>query len=304
VTEVTLDSSEFVDLIVEVTPIVTAKIGEYGIVVKAESIDGNVTASLSLSITLTEAGEEEIQVAATFLEVTAEAGNVVRYPITIINSGETDRSLLLSFVEYPIDWKVAFMSEDIEVSGLYLTAGESENLVVIVTPPSTANIGSYAIPVQVESEDRAIRVRLELKATITGSYVLSFEPSTLFTDATVGGSTTFTVRITNTGQTPVTSLRLDVDAPEGWETSVSPSQVESLKPLESSTFTVVTETPADTVAGDYLIQLKGLSDQVESDEVQIRVTATAPTSWGLIGIGIAAVVIVVLIVVFKKFRRR
>ncbi len=308
VTEVTLDSSEFVDLIVKVTPPVTAKNGEYGIVVKAESSDGNVTTFLPLNVTLTAAEEEEIQVAATFLEVTAEAGKVVRYPITIINSGETDRTLLLSVVENPTDWKVAFKSETdsstVEVSGLYLTAGEFENLVFEVTPPSTANIGSYAIPVQVESEDGAIRIRLELKAIITGSYILNLEPSTLYTDATVGGSTTFTTRITNTGQTPVTSLTINIDAPEEWEISVTPVQVESLKPLESTTFTIVVETPDDTVAGDYLLTLIGSSDQVESDEVQVRVTATAPTSWGLIGIGIAAVVVVVLIVVFKKFRRR
>jgi len=308
VTEVTLDSSEFVDLIVEVTPPVTARLGEYEIVVKAESSDGKVTTFLPLNVTLTEAEEEEIQVAATFLEVTAEAGKVVRFPITIINSGETDRTLLLSVVEYPTDWKVAFKSETdsstVEVSGLYLTAGEFENLVFEVTPPSTANIGSYAVPVQVESDDGTIRIRLDLKATITGSYTLSLEPSTLYTSATVGGSTTFTTRITNTGQTPVTVLRLNIDAPEGWETSVNPAQVESLKPRESFTFTVVVETPDDTVAGDYLLTLKGLSDQVESDEVQIRVTATAPTSWGLVGIGIAAVMIVALIVVFRKFRRR
>jgi len=308
VTEVTLDSSEFVDLIVKVTPPITAKIGKYEIVVKAESSDGNVTTFLPLNVTLTAAEEEEIQVAATFLEVTAEAGKVVRYPITIINSGETDRTVLLSVVENPTDWKVAFKSETdsstVEVSGLYLTARARENLVFEVTPPSTANIGSYAIPVQVESEDGAIRIRLELKATITGSYVLNLEPSTLYTDATVGGSTTFTTRITNTGQTPVTNLMINIDAPEEWKTSVTPVQVESLKPLESTTFTIVVETPDDTVAGDYLLTLMGLSDQVESDEVQVRVTATAPTSWGLIGIGIAAVVVVVLIVVFKKFRRR
>jgi len=304
VTEVTLDNSEFVDLIIEVTPPVTARIGEYGILVKAESSDGKVTTSLPLNITLTEAGEEEIQVAAKFLKVTVEAGKVVQCPITIINSGETNRTLLLSVVESPTDWKVAFKSGTVEVSGLYLTAGKSENLVVEVTPPSTANIGSYAVPVQVESEDGVVRIRLELKVTIIGSYALSLEPSTLLTSATVGGSTTFTARITNKGQTPVTVLRLNVDAPQGWETSVTPAQVESLKPRESSTFTVVVKTPDNTVAGDYLLTLKGLSDQVESDEVQIRVTATAPTSWGLIGIGIAAVMVVALIVVFKKFRRR
>jgi len=292
-TEVTLDSGEFVDLLIEVTPPATS--------------DGKVAAFLPLNITLTEAveeEEEEITVAATFLEVTVEAGKVVKYPITIINSGETNRSLLLSTVEYPKDWKVAFKSGETMVSGLYLEAGKSENLVVEVTPPSTANIGSYAIVVQVESRDGVVRTRLELKATIIGSYALSLESSTLLTSATVGGSTTFTARITNTGQTSVTGLRLNVDTPQGWETSIAPTQVESLKPREYSTFTIVVKTPDDTVAGDYLLTLKGLSDQVESDKVQIRVTATAPTSWGLIGIGVATVMVVALIVVFKKFRRR
>ncbi|MEM2875392.1 MAG: NEW3 domain-containing protein [Candidatus Bathyarchaeia archaeon] len=304
VTEVTLDSGEFIDLIIEVTPPATAKIGEYKILFKAESTDGNVTALLPLNITLTEVEKEEINIVATFREVTVEAGKVLQCPITIINSGETNRTLLLSVVEYPPGWKVSFKSGTVDVSGLYLTAGKSENLVLEVTPPSTVNIGTYTVPVQVESEDGAVRIRRDFKVTITGSYALKLEPSTLFTDSTVGGSTTFTTKITNTGQTPVTGLRLSVDTPQGWEASVTPAHVESLKPLESSTFTIVVKNPDNTAAGDYLLTLKGLSDQVESDKVQIRVTTTAPTSWGLMGIGIAAVMVVALIVVFKKFRRR
>jgi len=37
--------------------------------------------------------------------------------------------------------------------------------------------------------------------------------------------------------------------------------------------------------------LKVLSDQVESEETQLRVTAQASTSWGLIGFGVAGVAI-------------
>ncbi len=303
VTEATLGSGEFVDLIVEITPPVTAMIGEYEILVKAESSDLKVITFLPLNINLTEA-EEEIEVAATFLEVTAKAGGVVEYPITILNSGETDTRLLLSVVEPPTDWEVAFKSGTVEVSSLYLKAGESENLVVEVTPPSTVNISSYSVPVQIELADGTSSIQLDLKANIIGSYDLRLDPSTLLTSATVGGATTLTAKITNMGQTPMTSLKLNIDAPEGWDASVTPAQIESLKPRESFTFTIVVDIPDDTVAGDYLLTLTGLSDQVESDEVQIRVTTTAPTSWGFAGIGIIAVILIGLIVVFKKFSRR
>jgi uncharacterized membrane protein len=305
ITEITLKGGESADLIVEVTPPSTASPGKYGIVVKVESSDGRVTSLLPLSITVREPEEEEeVEVAATFREVTVEAGKVVKFPLTIINSGETDKALLLSVEEYPTNWKVTFKSEDIEVSGIYLPAGESANLVVEVTPPSTVSLGSYTIPVNVKSGDGAINIQLELKANIIGSYEVSLEASTLLTSVTVGGQTTFTAKIKNVGQTPVTGVKINVDAPEEWEASVTPVQVESLKPLESYTFTITVETPEDTVAGDYLLTLKGLSDQVESGSVSVRITVTTPTSWGMIGIGIAIVAIVALILAFVKFKRR
>lgn len=64
------------------------------------------------------------------------------------------------------------------------------------------------------------------------------------------------------------------------------------------------ETPADTVAGDYLITVQALSDQVESDEVDLRVTAKASTSWGFIGIGLAGVAVIGLVIAFTRFKRR
>jgi len=247
--------------------------------------------------------KEEIKILSKFLEVTVEAGKVVQYPITAQNSGDAGMSLLLS-VEPPADWKVVFKSGVLEVSRLYLEAGESMSLVVEATPPSTVDIGTYTIPVQVKSEKGAILYEMELKATIVGSYAISLEPSTLLTSVTSGSSATFTAKITNTGHTSVTGIRVGVAAPAGWDSSITPTQVESLKPNESSTFNLMVTAPGDTVAGDYLITLTGLSDQVKSDQVQVRVTVTAPTSWVLYGVGVAVALVVALVLVFMKFRRR
>jgi len=303
VTAVILDSNEFVDLVVEVKSPSTAEPGkEYGISVNVESSDGNIMSSLPLNIVLNEI-EKDVKITTKFPEVTVEAGELVQYPITIANLGGTDTLLLLS-AEPPAEWKTAFKSGTLEVSRLYLEAGKSENLVIEATPPSTANIGTYEILVQVGSEDGVIYAMMKLKATIVGSYALSLKPSTLLTSITTGGSVTFTASITNTGSTSITGVRLGIEAPEEWESSITPTIIEKLEPLESFTFTLVVKAPEDTVAGDYLITLKGLSDQVTSDSVQVRVTATTPTSWGLIGVGIAVVVVIALVLVFMKLKRR
>jgi len=262
--------------------------------------------SKTLQMRVEEAEEVEesgVKITTKFPDVTVEAGKVVQYPTTIANLGETDRLLLLS-VEPPADWKASFKSGVLEVSKLYMEAGGSENLVIEVTPPSTVSIGAYTIPVEIESEDGAIYTEMELRVTIVGSYALSLEPSTLLTSVTVGGSTMLTAKVTNIGYSSVTGVRVSVEAQSGWELSITPIQVESLRPNEFFTFTLVLTTPGDAVAGDYLITLTGLSDQVESDPVQVRVTATTPTSWGLIGIGIAVVMVFALLFVFIKFRRR
>ena len=308
VTEAILGSNEFADVVVDVKSPDSGKIGEeYGLSVMVKSYGGNIVDSLPLNIalmntTLTEVGTK-IKIAAKFSEITVEAGKVIQYPITIINPGDVDRLLLLS-VEPPVDWKVVFKSGDLEVSRLYLEAGGSENLVIQATPPSTANIGAYPIRVQIRSESGTIYAETSLRATIVGSYTLKLEPSTLLTSVTIGGSTTFTVKITDTGYTFVTSARVGVETPSGWESSITPTQVGTLKSKESSTFTLVIKTPGDTVSGDYLVTLTGLSDQVNSDSVQVRVTAATSTSWGLIGVGMAVVMVAALVFVFMKFRRR
>jgi len=303
ISEVILGGNEFVDFIVEVESPENAKAGEeYSLTVIAESPDGNVTDSLPLSVALTEA-EEDIRISAKFPEVTVEAGKALKYPITISNLGEIDRLLLLS-VQPPTDWKVVFKSGTMEISRLYLEAGKSESLILEASPPSTVKIGTYTIPVRIKSPEGSIYAEMNLRATIIGSYELTLEPSTLLTSVTAGGSTTFTVKATNTGYTSVTSVSLNIAIPEDWESSVTPVQVDSLKPRESFSFNVVIKVPEDTVAGDYLITLTGLSDQVESDEVQVRITVTAPTSWGLIGIGLAVVMVIALVLIFMKFKRR
>ena len=278
-------------------------VGEYVLSINVVSGDGGLRDSLDLGVNLREV-TSDVEVISTYTDVTFEAGEDIEYPITIWNKGDNEVLFLVAVLSVPDKWDAVFTSEDTEVSSFLVLAGESMNLELKVDPPSIVDTGSYPIEILVESDDVVISEVIELRASVVGSYKLVMELSTLYETINIGASETITVEVSNWGQSPVTTIYIEAEAPEDWEVSITPVQVGSLGPKESTRFTIVTETPADTVAGDYLIGFTAISDQVESDEAELRLTAKASTSWGFIGIGVVVVVIIVLIVMFMRFKRR
>jgi len=244
---------------------------------------------------------------STFTDVTVQAGSSITYPLRVENKGESDDQLTMNVVSAPENWDVVFMSGNIEVSSFYLPADDYEDLNLVVEPPSNVETGDYTLVIQAESAEGTLSGEIELKATVVGSHDVELDLSTLYTTITIGDSVEFSVEVTNAGFSPLTSLYLETTVPDDWDVTATPSQVASLGPQESTTFTIVTETPTDTVAGDYIIRVQALSDQAESElsvNSELRVTAKASTSWGFIGIGMALVVIVGLVIAFTRFKRR
>lgn len=290
----------------EVSPPSDVNEGEYNMTLRAVSDDQILNKSLSLGASLYKPKvEEELKIVSMFPEVTAEAGEDVHFPITLMNLGLDDLSLILTIPSSPSGWKVVFKTETgIVVSKAYSAAGESLNLDVVATPPSTVSIGNYTIQIQAKTERDTVSAEAELRAKILGSYELGLQPSSLRKSIRTGGSAMITVEITNDGLSTVTTLALEVELPTDWDVTITPAQVDSLNPGESFTFAVVIESPDGASAGDYLITVKASSDQIESDEVQIRLTAEAPMSWVWVGVILAIIAVVALVVVFKVFKRR
>jgi len=278
-----------------------AAIGDYYIVVKAV-VDGVVFDSLGLEVNLREA-VSELEVISSYSEVTVEAGSSITFPIAIWNKGEKDSLALLVVPTAPSNWKTTFISDDIEVASILVEAGESTTVKLRVTPPNSVETGSYQLVALIGAGDGS-QTQLSFAINVAGSYELSLSLSTLYTSVNIGDSLTYTARVTNNGQTPVTTLYLEAVIPSDWDTTITPAQVSSLAARESVTFTVEVDTPSDTVAGDYLLAMKAYSDQLESDEIDLRVTAKASTSWGVIGLGVAVVAIAGAAYMFRKFKRR
>jgi len=296
-----LKPGDSISLKMALKPADGAQIGEYVVQVKAVDHMG-ITANLTLGVSLMEA-TSELEVISTFTDVTVTAGSSITFPIAVWNTGEKDALCLLTVPEAPENWKTVFISDDIEVSSLLVAAGESTTVKLKVTPPNSVETGIYVLTASVASDDGAETV-LPFNINVAGSYELSLELSTLYKTTTIGKPLSFTAKVTNGGQSPVTTVYLEVALPDDWVAAISPAQVSSLAARGSTTFTVEVTTPADTVAGDYLLNVKAYSDQLESSSVDLRVTAQASSTWGYIGFGLVAVAIIGVYFGFRKFKRR
>jgi len=219
------------------------------------------------------------------------------------NKGEADALTLFTVPELPSNWDASFISDDLEIASIRIPGGESEAVELIVKPPNSVTSDIYDITVVIESDD-GTEHELGFTIEVVGSYELELDMSTLYTTSTIGGSVTYSGTVKNMGQTAITTLYLDAVLPEDWIAIITPKQVSSLDPRDSVTFTVDVELPGDTEAGDYLLTMQAISDQLESVAIDVRVTAQASNTWGFVGIGIAVVVVAGAGLLFRRFKRR
>ena len=280
----------------------TVSIGDYKVVVSALDVNDAVMDAFELDINL-RVGTSEIEVISSFSEVSVEAGESITFPLAVWNKGEADALTLFTVPLLPENWDASFIADDLEIASIRIPSGESESIQLIIDPPNSVVSGVYDLGVVIESDD-GTEHQLDYVIEVVGSYNLKLELSTLYTTVTIGGTATYSGKVTNNGQTTITTLYLDAVLPEDWEATITPTQVSSLDPRDSVTFTVVADVPSDTEAGDYLVTMQALSDQLESDEIDIRITAQASNTWGYIGLGIAVIAIAGAALLFRRFKRR
>lgn len=293
-------SSERLTIELESSDIAT--VGNYVFSVNAVDNNGVIYDTLEFEVNLREP-TSDIEIISSYSEVSVEAGGSVTFPLVVWNKGEADALTLFTVPVLPENWDASFIADDLEISSIRIPGGESESIKLIVEPPKSVISNMYEVKVVIESDDGG-QHELDFNIEVVGSYNLYLDLSTLYTTVTIGGTVTYTATVSNKGQTAVTTLYLDAELPEDWKATITPKQVASLDPRDSVTFTIVTDVPGDTEAGDYLVTMQALSDQLESDDIAVRITAQASNTWGYIGIGLALIAVVGAVIIFRRFKRR
>ncbi len=190
--------------------------------------------------------------------------------------------------------------------------GESstvEQIVVTSTPVAyiIPELGEYPITVEASSGD--LKSSIELTAVVTSipasySLYLTTPDGILSTTAQAGEDNYFTIAVVNGGSGDIDNISLSpYHKPRGWTVELSPTNIASVTAGNFQTIEMNIKPPPEAISGDYEIIVRASGTQASQD-LKIRVTVKTSALWGWVGIGIIALVVVGLIVIFMRFGRR
>lgn len=239
-----------------------------------------------------------------------KSGDDFEFEVEMIWQGDEFRTFELG-VTGPPKWNVAIVAgypeKEIPAIGLEPEKTYPDKIKVRLTPLAgeLPEPGDYVVTVSASSED--IQDSIELKAVVTALYRFAFYTTSgrLNTEVTAGKDNRLSIKVFNTGTDVINKVDLLSTKPSGWTITYEPTdKIEALEPGIAQELYLVIKPPRETIAGDYLVTLRALSTDLQTREIELRVTVLTPTIWGWVGIIIVLAVVAGLAVMFRRLGRR
>lgn len=261
-------------------------------------------ASATLSIDIRVAPNAAGKVTLTTNTPQLKGASNATYPFTLTLTNDTPEDLpFTATATGPDGWTVsAQVGSTAQAASVVVKAGSTETVAVSAKPPASAAAGDAPIAVDVTSGSRTAHA--DLSVTITGSYTLALSTvdGRLNMNATAGSASDITLSLSNTGTADVAGAAVTASAPTGWKVAFDPATV--TVPARKSVSVVAHVTPSsEAIAGDYVTTFTATAS-VATASADIRVTIETSLLWGAVGIGLIAVVLIGLWVIFRRFGRR
>lgn len=261
-------------------------------------------ASATLSIDIRVAPNAAGKVTLTTDTPQLKGASNATFPFTLTLTNDTPEDLpFTATATGPDGWTVsAQVGSTAQAASVVVKAGSTETVAVSAKPPASAAAGDAPIAVDVTSGSRTAHA--DLSVTITGSYTLALSTvdGRLNMNATAGSASDITLSLSNTGTADVAGAAVTASAPTGWKVAFEPATV--TVPAGKSVSVVAHVTPSsDAIAGDYVATFTATAP-VATASADIRVTIETSLLWGVVGIGLIAVVLIGLWVIFRRFGRR
>ena len=226
------------------------------------------------------------------------------FPFSLTLKNDTAEDLPFSVVAGgPAGWTVtAQVGSQAQAASVVVKAGSSSTVSVSAKAAEGTDAGTYPITVDATSGSRS--AHSDLSVEITGSYKLALSTSDqrLNMSGTAGSVTDITLVLTNSGTADIEGAAMSATAPTGWKTDFDTPSV--TVPAGKSVNVVAHVTPSsDAIAGDYVTTFKATAP-VANASTDIRVTIQTSLLWGIVGIGLIALVLIGLWWTFQRYGRR
>jgi len=264
----------------------------------------NVTNELTLKVYI-EKGNPLLSVSVETPVLDVYSGSQARFELSISNLGTGDAIVDLRVENLPSGFW--YNIQDLKgnvISSIYLSPSATKKVILIVRSPygEEPHIIEFNFVARARSGSE---VRVSLGLNILGRYEMSYKTELSSMEMEIGGTSVYQLTIENTGANELTNVKLViVHLPQGFNASISPDVVESLKPKETCTFTITVSSSGDLNAGDYYMTVKVVSDQVETDTRQIRISLYQRSEIVYIALIVLVIAIIVVSFVYHKYGRR
>jgi uncharacterized repeat protein (TIGR01451 family) len=233
------------------------------------------------------------------------------FSFSLTLSNDTAQEVEFSFeASGPPGWTVdARPSGEAQAATAVVDAGGTATVTVTADPPTEEPAGQYVF--DVVATGNGLTAEAQLGVELTGNYEmrLTTADGRLSTQATAGTASNFTVTVQNTGTAPLANVTLSATPPAEWKVEFQPATIPAIEPNQSQPVTAVITPAGNAVAGDYVVSLSaqaaGTGDAgAATAEAEIRTTVETSSVWGLVGIGVIALVLGGLLFVFRQYGRR
>jgi uncharacterized membrane protein len=279
-----------------------APIGTQTLTVEAKG--SNTTATLPINVTLAKDLPAKLTLTPQLPELRGSSRSTFEYQLAIKN--DSGKKLLISLAaQAPQNFDTTFTEQygSQELTAIPVDAGQSKDVKLKVTPPTTVGAGKYPVTVKVAAEDATATAQVALEITGQPKLQLTGREGLVSARATAGTETSIPVVVANTGTAPAESVELSGSGPSGWKVEFEPKTIDTIPPNGIKEVQARITPTEKAIAGDYVVSLSA-SARGESANQSFRITVTTSTIWGIAGVGIIGIALLIMVGAVARFGRR
>ena len=294
------DGSEPTEVTVDVTVPESATDGTTRITLEASS-DGS-TASLPVDVRVTPNAAGVVTLETDFPELQGSTDASFSFTLTLRNDTPDDLTFGVTATAPPGWTADAEITSQAQAASAIVEAGATTSIKVDVEAPEDAPADVYPITVQATSGDTTAEAQLSVE--ITGSYDLELTTpdGRLSANASAGSPTDLSVVLRNGGTADIPDVALSASTPTGWEVTFEPATV--TVPAGGEVQVTARMTPSsNAIAGDYVATFNAQSELADAN-AEMRITIETSLLWGVVGVGLIALVLAGLWWTFRRYGRR
>jgi uncharacterized membrane protein len=279
-----------------------AAVGTHTLTIEAKG--ANTTVSLPVDVTLAKDLPAKLTLTPQLPELRGSSRSAFEYQLSIKN--DSGKKLLVSLAaQAPQNFDTTFTEQygSQELTAIPVDAGQSKDVKLKVTPPTSVGAGKFPVTVKVAAEDATATAQVALEITGQPKLELSGREGLVSARASAGTETSIPIVVTNTGTAPAEQVELSGSGPSGWKVTFEPKTIDRLAPKANKEVQALITPTEKAIAGDYVTSLTA-SARGETASQNFRITVTTSTLWGIAGVGIIGAALLILVGAVARFGRR